>query len=280
MTDNQTKTREPHRLLKVVVLTDLHMVPDGDEIIGIDPYARLEAAVAHINRRHGDAARVIVMGDLAHGGDLESYMRVRKLLDGLAVPSSLMMGNHDHRTSARAAFPELADDGSGFVQSEVRLGQYRLLLLDTLHDPAVDGVDGSAGYLCKRRLDWLSKRLAAAGDAPVVMFMHHPPMLTGFPGMDRVRLHNGDDLLQLIRRHRNVRHLIAGHIHRTISGAWHDVPFAVFKSPVHQQPLDFSSASSSLSVDEPGAYGVLLLNDSGVVVHSEDYELASQDALV
>ena len=39
---------------------------------------------------------------------------------------------------------------------------------------------------------------------------------------------------------------------------------------------DLTSADSSLSIDEPGAYGVLLLGDAGVTLLSEDVGLPGQ----
>lgn len=47
----------------------------------------------------------------------------------------------------------------------------------------------------------------------------------------------------------------------------------MFKSPCHQAPLDLIRADSSLSIDEPGAYGLLLLARDGVIAHSEDVGL-------
>ena len=108
--------------------------------------------------------------------------------------------------------------------------------------------------------------------------MHHPPHPTGFPGMDRIALRNGDEFHRLIRRHGNVRHIVAGHVHRTVSGSFRGVPFSIFKSPVHQQPMDLRACDTSLSVDEPAAYGILLLTPDGVIAHTEDYELAGGSA--
>jgi hypothetical protein len=45
-------------------------------------------------------------------------------------------------------------------------------------------------------------------------------------------------------------------------------------------PMMFNSDNVKLSSDEPSAYGILLLKDSSVIVHSEDYELSgSQNAI-
>ncbi|WP_460449019.1 2', 3'cyclic nucleotide phosphodiesterase SpdA [Alsobacter sp. SYSU BS001988] len=255
---------------KLIVLTDLHMTPEGVSIIGLDPLRRLEAAVAHINRRHPDAERVIVAGDLTHRGDAASYARVRGALARLAVPVSLMIGNHDDRAAFQAAFPEAARDADGFVQEALTIGGYRLLLLDTVMDR------GPAGALCARRMAWLGRELDAAGGAPAAIFMHHPPHATGFAGMDAIALQNGDAFYAALAGRPNIRQIVAGHVHRTISGSHRGVPFCVFKSPVHQQPMDLDARDTSLSVDEPGAYGILLLGPHGVVVHTDDYELSQE----
>ena len=61
----------------------------------------------------------------------------------------------------------------------------------------------------------------------------------------------------VLKSHGNVRHIIAGHIHRTINGSVRGIPFSIFKSPVHQQPMTFDSEDASLSVAEPGSRALL-----------------------
>ena len=41
-------------------------------------------------------------------------------------------------------------------------------------------------------------------------------------------------------------------------------------------PLELKDEDSSLSIDEPGAYGVLLLGNDGIVLINEDFGLDSQ----
>lgn len=39
--------------------------------------------------------------------------------------------------------------------------------------------------------------------------------------------------------------------------------------------MPFAAEDTTLSVDEPGAYGIVLLRPDGVLVHTEDYEISS-----
>lgn len=266
-------------MTKLIVLTDLHMVPEGASIIGLDPYSRLAAGVAHINRYHADADAVIVTGDLTHHGDRASYERLHDLLSTLTPPLAVTIGNHDRRDVFLDVFSAFPPDENGFVQRAIDFADCRLLLLDTLLAPPYTFPESHAGILCDQRLAWLDRQLSTAGEKPVLLFMHHPPHAIGFSGMDAIRLINETELYDLIQRHGNVRHIFAGHVHRTISGSCRGIPFSIFKSTVHQQPMPFATPDAALSVDEPAAYGIALVMETGVIVHTEDYEIAGGDVL-
>lgn len=263
---------------KVIIFSDPHMVPPGATIAGIDPAARLAAGIAHVNALHADAARVVILGDLVHGGDPVSYRRIAALLDELTPPVAIVPGNHDNRTALRAAFPAAPVDADGFLQQVIELPEARMLLLDTLHPAPGETPDGRhSGRLCPARMAWLEARLAASAndDRPVLIAMHHPPHATGFANMDAIMLENGADFHALLARYPIVRHLTCGHVHRTIGGTCHGIAFNIFKSTAHQQPGIFDDEDSSLSVDEPAAYGLLQIGPHGVTAHSEDFELAA-----
>ena len=266
-------------MTKLIIFSDLHMVPEGETIIGLDPYRRLANGIAHVNRYHADADRVIFAGDLTHRADRASYERLKALLGELTPPAALMIGNHDRREVFLDVFAETAVDANGFVQQVLDFPDCRAILLDTLFAPPYDYPVSHAGHLCDRRLAWLDRQLEEAGGRPALIFMHHPPHISGFAGIDMIRLVNEDDFYALVKRHGNVRHIFAGHVHRTISGSSRGIPFSIFKSPVHQQPMPFDTADASLSVDEPAAYGIALVTGDGVLVHTEDYEIARRDAV-
>ncbi len=251
---------------KVLVLTDLHIRSASETIIGLDPLARLRSVLDHALHDHGDAAALVLMGDLTHSGKASEYARLADVLRDVTVPVIPMIGNHDERAAFRVAFGD-APDAGGFVQAVTDIGAHRLITLDTRN--GLTGHRAHAGELCATRLAFLREALAGADGRVPLVFSHHPPMDIGLPGMDGIRiLHGAADMLGLLAAHR--AHLFCGHVHRTISGNAGGVPFTLFKSTCHQAPLDLRSHDSTISVDEPGAYGLLLLAAGGVVAHSQD----------
>ena len=255
---------------KIITLTDIHILPDGERLIGIDPFERLALAVDHVNRTQADAQMVIVTGDLTHRADARSYERLRDGLSRLKLPVKLLLGNHDEREPFLAAFQQMPVDENGFAQFAIDLDGWRLIGLDPLNGPPYVYPERHAGYLCEKRLAFLDKAIAGADGRPVMIFMHHPPFDTGFPGMDRIKLNNHEAFHALIAG-RNVRQIVCGHIHRSISVSWKGIPATVYKSLVDQMPFDLISVDSSLAVAEPPAYGVLLMDTDTVVCHSVEF---------
>ncbi|MCB1359483.1 MAG: phosphodiesterase [Maritimibacter sp.] len=261
---------------KIQVLSDIHLVPEGRRIIGIDPVERVRLALDHCARVHPDLDRILFLGDLAHHGAPEEYARLRDLLADQRVPVTYLLGNHDRREAFRAVFPQAPVDPAGFVQSVTELGRWRLIALDTLDGPPY-GARNHAGRLCPARLDWLRRQLEAGRDRPTLLALHHPVAPTGFPAMDAYALRDPGRLLAILDDHPQVRHLLIGHIHRTISGSVRGHSYTVFKSTAHQMPMDLVGDDEHASTREPGAYGLVLLG-AEVVVHTEDFEIAQSSA--
>ena len=264
---------------KIIVMSDVHLTNNGEKIIGLDPVRKLERALDHALCTHGDAVQIVFTGDLAHNGTQEQYSILKEVVRGIDIPITYMMGNHDRREAFAEIFPSVPFNEDGFLQSAVTYDNHKLLFLDTLHVSSFKR-DRSKGFLCYKRLRWLESELKYSGQKKVIVFMHHPAFEVGFNAMDKIRLINDNEFFLSLDKHKKVIHLISGHIHRTISGNVRGYGFSVFKSTCHQMPMMFNSDNVKLSSDEPSAYGILLLKDSSVIVHSEDYELSgSQNAI-
>ena len=258
---------------KIIVFSDVHLTNNGEKIIGLDPVRKLEKALEHTFSAHGDADQIVFSGDLTNDGTLEQYSNLEALTRGIEIPITYMMGNHDRREAFTEVFSSVPLDDDGFLQSAISYDTHKLLFLDTLNASSLKN-DNSKGFLCSKRLRWLETELECSGQKKVIVFMHHPAFQVGFNAMDKIRLINEDKFFSTLDKYNNVIHIISGHIHRTISGNVRGYGFSVFKSTCHQMPMMFNSDNVKLSVDEPSGYGILLLTNSGVIVHSEDYELS------
>jgi len=255
--------------MKIVQITDVHLVPPGKQLHGLDPRARLDACIADINAKHADAALCIITGDLAHVGQIEAYQDLRDSLAALSLPYHLLVGNHDDRANFRQIFPETACDDDGFIQSVLETEAGTFMLLDTVLEAAGKGEHW--GEYCDRRAAWLKARLDAAADRAVYLFMHHPPFEVAMPSVDNLKLRQSKAFEDVVAGRESIRHLFFGHVHRPISGSWRGIPFSTLRGTNHQVAFDFGIVSPVPKSHEPPAYGVVFLTPDSVVVHTHDF---------
>lgn len=216
-------------MTKIIWMSDLHFLAEG-KVAGIDPRARLTASVDHINKHHADCAHCIISGDLVNHENSENYQALKVQLDRLECGYLPMLGNHEDRDLVRSIFELPKNTMPDFIQYEVPTKDATILCLDT-HKPGV-----ANGELCRTRRDWLRAALNRAGDKPVHIFMHHPPMDLGLPPQDAIKLDEGDTFLDLISEFPNVAHLYMGHVHRLVSGILRGIAFSTMNSVTFQAP--------------------------------------------
>lgn len=249
--------------MKIVWMTDPHILADGKTLVGHDPVKRLRAAVQYVSRHHADADFCILSGDLTDAGDAESYRLVREILSSCPVSTYCIPGNHDNRTVMREqlSFPE--NIHTEFIQySLVKDGQ-RLIFLDSVQDNEAEGI------LCTERLKWLDAELFIHKDLPTVVFCHHPPGELYLPMMDQEQTRYGDKLLHRLCAAPNVRHLFFGHVHRPVTGNFRGLSFTALQSTAIQVPLPYPAWDwdSFSPAEEAPAVGIIQTTPDSVVVH-------------
>jgi Icc protein len=242
----------------LVQLSDPHVGADwGDG----DPVAMLAAAVESVRALEANPDAVLISGDLAdHALDAE-YEQVRELLAPLEAPLYVLPGNHDDRLALRRHFGVPGADREP-VQYAAELGPLRLVVLDSKRA----GED--RGELDGDRLAWLEAALAAAPGVPTLLALHHPPLATGIPGFDKLGLPAADRVAlgKVIAAHPQVRRVVAGHMHRTISAELGGRHVLAVPSTYVQARLEFGVEEVQISAD-PSGFAVHALLDGELVSH-------------
>jgi 3',5'-cyclic-AMP phosphodiesterase len=130
----------------------------------------------------------------------------------------------------------------------IDLGRLRLVILDS----TLPGRD--AGELDDGRLEWLEAELAAEPERLTLIAMHHPPLLTGMPAWDRIGLADSArrTLGEVIEGHRQVRRIVAGHVHRTMIGELAGCSVLAVPSTYVQARLNLESGELEFSAEPPG----------------------------
>jgi len=207
----------------------------------------------------------LATGDLVERGEPEEYARLRAILDRLAMPLYVIPGNHDSREHLARAF---ADRGylptrGEFLHYTVEEWPVRLVGLDT----QVPGQPG--GALCAERLAWLDARLGEAPARPTLVFMHHPPFVTGLAAMDGMGLEGKEALAAVIRRHPQVERIACGHVHRPMTRRFAGTVATTCPATAHQIALELRPAERLSVVMEPPACTLHLWlgADAGLVSH-------------
>jgi 3',5'-cyclic AMP phosphodiesterase CpdA len=261
--------------LSFIHLTDLHLVAPGEELYGLDPAARMQAAVESIISRHGPgcaapAEFAVITGDLAHWGEVAAYEALKDILRPLPFPCHLLLGNHDDRGAFLSVFNECPTTQDGHVQQVLQTPAGLFVMLDT------NEAGTHAGKLGPERLAWLA-RVLGGSEAPLFLFLHHPPASSGIVGMDQIPLMDADALWNILEPHRaRVRHIFHGHLHRPFAGSWHGIPFTSLRGTNHQVVLDFAEQTKVFGSHEPAAYALVRITETEVVVHTHDYVDASE----
>lgn len=248
-------------MLKVIHVSDTHVAPFGQPVVGLDPCARLAAVVTAINRYHSDAACCVITGDLTDRGEIPAYEALATILAELRVPYRLLLGNHDNRANFRQVFRNEPVDQFGFVQSTADLGDVRLIFLDTLDDD-----HPGWGRMCTKRIQWLHEVFEDNGSRRSVIFMHHPPFSVGVPIFDDIVLNDPHPFLSKIRSEKSIMHIAFGHLHLTTSGVWHGIPFSCNRGVSHRIALSFKPGITEFMESEP-TYDIVTITEAGVLVH-------------
>jgi 3',5'-cyclic-AMP phosphodiesterase len=236
--------------LLIAQISDLHIKRPGALAYDkVDTAAALTRCIATLNAFSPRPKLVVISGDLADTPVAEEYEHLNRLLAPLEIGFVAVPGNHDSRELMRAALPK-----GGYAQSTGALnslhaaGPLDLVLLDS-------SVPGKPhGELEAPTLAWLDATLALSSTRPALIFLHHPPFITGIRHMDVQNLRNAGALANVLRRHPRARLVAAGHVHRAALTQFFGIPATICPAPNHAVALDLEERLPPSFKVEPPAF--------------------------
>jgi 3',5'-cyclic-AMP phosphodiesterase len=242
----------------VVQLSDCHV---GATWGARDPEVALARIGEAIEALPARVDAILISGDLAEHAEQAEYDVVRDAVGRLGAPVYVTTGNHDEPERLRATFPDVTV-AAGPYRYAVHAGGLRLVTLDT----RIPG--DAAGRLDRAQLAWLEETLGESA-APTILAMHHPPFLTGVAAFDRMGLppEHVRALGEIVERHRQVRCVVAGHIHRAATGSLAGRPALTAPSVYSALRLDQPVGELEIAEHEPAGFAVHALLDGAITSH-------------
>lgn len=242
---------------RIVQITDLHLFRDADErLFGIPTRATLAEVLEHVEHNAGRVDHLVVTGDHTHDDLPETYHALRAMLEPWLDRLWQVPGNHDARAVLREVFPDrIGGSGDERVSFAFRAGDWLCLGLDTQVPGEV------AGRVDDEHVAWVRAQIAEHGPGGAVLFMHHPPLMTGQEWLDGIGLEGKELVRELLAAEPRVRLVCCGHIH-------HERSDRVGAAGIVTTPstgLQFSDTSpTKLFVQAPPGYRIVELGEGGV----------------
>jgi 3',5'-cyclic AMP phosphodiesterase CpdA len=233
----------------IAQISDLHIKPIGLRAYQqVDTAAALARCIKDLNRFLPRPDLVVISGDLVDAPSKQAYEHLVALLSPLEIPLAAVPGNHDDRDLMRAALPDGYARPSGALHSLRTIGDVDVVLVDSTTPGR------NYGTLDGESLAWLEGILAASPGRPALVFMHHPPFITGITHMDVQNLRNAGDLAAIVRRHPRVRLVAAGHVHRATLTNFVGAAATTCPAPNHAVALDLDARLPPSFTIEPPAF--------------------------
>lgn len=237
----------------LIQLTDTHILSEeGATFDSVDTTTTLQQVISHAQSMFWPPDAVLLTGDLVHDPEPMAYERLCGILDALQVKIFCIPGNHDDPVLMK----EIMQRNNISMAKKLEFREWNILMLDTYL------ANTHSGYLKDSELEFLDSQLYQQENKHVLVCLHHPPVSTGSPWMDKMSLKNSRDLFAILDRYSSVKGLLWGHIHQEFDNNRNHVRLMASPSTCVQ----FTPGSDSYVKDNklPG-YRQLKLYDSGKI---------------
>ena len=221
-----------------IQITDSH-IDDDKLVMGVDSQANLGAIVSVISQKNYDA--LLISGDLAHNGTLESYQILQKILDPIETEIYVLPGNHDDLSNLSQVFNKS-------YLCNFTIDCWEVITIDSVQAGKV------SGRLSDEQLYSLSQEIRSSSAKYIVLCLHHPPVSMQSDWDDEMSLENPEDLFAVIDQYDNIKAVMWGHAHQ--SSVFNRNGVKLFSCP--STALQFNGSSSI-------GYNHYTLDDNGEI---------------
>lgn len=189
---------------------------------------------------------VLLTGDIAHDSEDAVYQSFQKVLaEYTDCPSIATPGNHDLSEPFLANLPTSPIEHKG----------WRVVAVDTHRDHEV------AGFVDQDVLSQLTETIDES-TLPTLVIGHHPATPVGTAWIDGHGIQNGEELLEELCRHSQVKGLLCGHVHQEFDSTYGDLKLMTTPSTCWQ----FKKGSANFEIDSQRAgWRWLTLRQDGTI---------------
>lgn len=182
----------------LIQISDCH-IDDQVESMGVDTHANLASVVKAVAKHNCDT--LLITGDLAHNGTLNSYQVLQRMLMPIKSRIVVLSGNHDQIENLNQVFSEQ-------LISKFSLGNWEIITIDSTQT-----LDNS-GYVTKKALDQLAQDLKNSVAKYNIVALHHPIVSMQSDWDDSLSLENADELFNVMNKYPKIKAVLWGHAHQ------------------------------------------------------------------
>lgn len=257
MNQQQTRLFVGRSNMKILHLSDPHLfADDSSTLLGVNTNESLQAVLDDIRRRNITPDLFVVTGDISQDYTPESYQKFVDYLAPFKKPVLSLAGNHDERPKLKQYLSK-----SPFTTAEQMVTEHWQLLMLNSHVPGK-----VYGHLSEDELSWLESCLVDNSDLPTMVFTHHHPIPVGSHWLDQIGIENGQQLVNLLSQHSQVKMCAFGHVHQSTDRHHKHINYCSVPSTCVQ--FKKHSADFSASQEKPGYNLYDCTGDGQIIVNS------------
>ncbi len=251
-------------MLKILQITDLHLLPDSQgRLMGVNTENNFRQVLEQAFSQHRSYDLVLLTGDLAQDPSEKTYQRLAGILKPYAATCLALPGNHDDAELLRTVFSQQPL----ISEKNLTVNGWRIICLDSQRP------DSPSGLLLDQELDFLQQSLEQASSMPTMIAVHHHCLPTGCRWLDTMIIENHTRFLSLLGQYPQVKLVLSGHVHQQMEKRYQHIQILATPASCFQ----FKAESDEFAIDTlPPAYRVLNLDDDGGI-DSQVYWLEQQD---